>query len=72
MKTLKFKTNIKCEGCVAKVTPILNEKVGEDNWEVNIQTLEKTLTVVSDDADENTVISAVKEAGFNAERIEAS
>jgi hypothetical protein len=26
MKTLKFKTNINCGGCLAKVTPFLNEE----------------------------------------------
>lgn len=69
MKTLKFKTNIKCAGCLAKVSPNLNETAGEDNWEVDIQTPEKILTVASDDMDEDTIVSAVKEAGFNAERI---
>jgi copper chaperone CopZ len=69
MKTLKFKTNIKCAGCLAKVTPNLNETAGEDNWEVDIKTPEKILTVASDGVDENTIVSAVKEAGFNAERI---
>lgn len=69
MKTLKFKTNIKCAGCLAKVSPNLNKTAGEDNWEVDIQTPEKILTVASDDMDEDTIVSAVKEAGFNAERI---
>lgn len=69
MKTLKFKTNIKCAGCLARVSPSLNEVAGEDNWEVDIQTPEKILTVATDDVDENTLIAAVIEAGFNAERI---
>jgi hypothetical protein len=30
MDTTKFKTNIKCSGCVEKVTPFLNESLGED------------------------------------------
>ena len=69
MKTLKFKTNIKCDGCLAKVTPKLNDTAGEDNWEVDIKTPEKILTVASDNVDEKTIISALKVAGFNAERI---
>jgi copper chaperone len=67
MNALKFKTNIKCSGCVAKVTPVLNEVLGEDNWEVDIENPEKTLTVTADDVTEKEVIEAVKEAGFNAE-----
>ncbi len=69
METLKFKTNIKCDGCISKVTPKLNETAGEDNWEVDIKTPEKILTVASENMDESTIVSAVKEAGFTAERI---
>ncbi len=69
MKTLKFKTNIKCAGCLAKVSPILNETAGEDNWEVDINTPEKILTVVADDVDESSIIFAVNEAGFVAESV---
>lgn len=69
MKTLKFKTNIKCAGCLARVSPNLNELAGEDNWEVDIKTPEKTLTVISDEVDEASVIFAVNEAGFTADSI---
>jgi len=69
MKTLKFKTNIKCAGCLARVSPNLNETVGEDNWEVDINSLEKILTVVADDVGESSVIFAVNEAGFTADSI---
>lgn len=69
MKTLKFKTNIKCAGCLAKVSPNLNETAGEDNWEVDIHTPEKILTVVSDGVDERSIIFAINEAGFTADSI---
>lgn len=69
MKTLKSKTNIKCAGCLARVSPSLNETAGEDNWEVDTKTPEKILTVVSDELDESSIIFAINEAGFNAERI---
>ena len=39
MNTLQFKTNIKCTGCISKVTPILNKKLGEGQWEVDLMTL---------------------------------
>ncbi|SHF85746.1 heavy-metal-associated domain-containing protein [Pedobacter caeni] len=69
MKTLKFKTNIKCAGCLARVSPNLNEIAGEDNWEVDINTPEKTLTVISDEVDERSIIFAINEAGFTADSI---
>ena len=68
METLKFKTNIKCSGCIETVTPALNKTVGKDNWEVDLQDPDKTLTVVSD-ASENEVVAALKEAGYQAEKI---
>ncbi len=69
MKTLKFKTNIKCDGCLAKVTQSLNQAAGQDNWEVDIQVPEKILTIAGDDIDENAIVSAVNGAGYTAERI---
>ena len=55
--------------CLAKVTPTLNETAGEDNWQVDVKTPEKILTVASDDMDEKTIVSVLKVAGFDAERI---
>ena len=70
METLKFKTTIKCAGCLAKVTPALNETVGEDNWEVNIQTPDKVLTIASDEeVNEEGVVKAVGKLGYKAERL---
>lgn len=68
MNTLQFKTNIKCTGCISKATPILNEKLGEGKWEVDLMTLKKTLTVTSD-LNEKEVIAIVNESGFTAEPI---
>ena len=68
MNTLKFKTNIKCSGCISKVTPALNDKVGEGNWEVDIMTLKKTLTIKApDNITQDDVIKTVRTAGFEAE-----
>ncbi len=64
MKTQKFKTNIKCSGCEAKVTPYLNETVGSGNWAVNTQVPEKVLTVESDHDVAAEVIAALREAGY--------
>jgi copper chaperone CopZ len=70
MNTLQFKTNIKCSGCIAKTTPFLNEAVGENNWEVNVQDPNKILTIAPDaKADERRVMAAIEKAGYTAERI---
>ncbi len=68
MEKLQFKTNIKCEGCVAKVTPFLNEEKSISQWKVDTATAEKLLTVEGNELDEESVVETVKKAGFNIER----
>ena len=65
MKTLKFKTNINCGGCIAKVTPNLDKTVGKGNWHVDTANAEKILTVETNTLSETDVENAVKDAGFN-------
>ena len=68
METRKFKTNIKCSGCVATVTPYLNEAAGEANWSVDITDPSKILSVNSDES-ESKIMSAVQKAGFKIEKV---
>lgn len=72
MKKIQFKTNIKCSGCVAKVTPELNKSAGEHNWHVDIDNPDKVLTVSGQGADETAIKAAVANAGYKAEKIELS
>jgi copper chaperone len=69
MKTLKFKSNIKCMGCLSKVTPTLNETDGVEKWDVDIYTPEKTLTVETENLTAEDIQKAVEKAGFKAEPI---
>lgn len=59
----KLKTNIKCMGCVAKVTPFLNENKEIQSWEVDIQNPDKILTVKGNISKED-IINVVQKAGF--------
>jgi copper chaperone CopZ len=68
METIKFKTNIKCSGCIATVTPHLNEAIGEGKWEVDLNTPGKILTIASK-TDAIKVKEALEKAGYNAEKI---
>lgn len=71
METLKFKTNINCGGCIAKVTPALNQAVGEGNWQVNTDIPEKTLTINTQTPAE-LIMEKVSAAGFKIEEIAGS
>lgn len=69
MKTLQFKTTIKCAGCLEKVTPFLNEKLTPEEWKVDIFNPSKILTVNSDKMTAEEVEEKVKQAGFQIEKI---
>jgi copper chaperone len=63
-KTLKFKTNINCGGCLAKVTPFLNQADGICHWSVDTVNKDKVLSVHSEGITEEEVINKVQQAGF--------
>lgn len=69
MKTIEVKTNIMCGSCIAKVTPSLNETVGEANWKVDTLNPKKILTVTTENLNEEEVIKAVEKAGYKAEKL---
>ena len=70
METIKFKTTIKCSSCVATVTPGLNEAVGANNWQVDLQSPDRVLTVNTNDTNkEKEVIKKLQDAGYKAEKI---
>lgn len=64
----KFKTNIKCDACVAKVTPYLNESAGNGNWQVNLADPQKTLTIEGEVSSEK-IQEALQQAGYKAEQV---
>jgi copper chaperone len=69
METISFKTNMKCSGCIDKVTPVLNELAGKDQWKVDLQNPSKTLTVTGASIQEKSIQTAVEKAGFILEKI---
>lgn len=69
MKTLEFKTNINCGGCVAKVTPVLNKTEGIAEWNVDTANKSKVLTVTTDSLSAQEVIATVEKAGFKAQEL---
>ncbi|WP_348677013.1 heavy-metal-associated domain-containing protein [Flavobacterium coralii] len=66
-KEFLFKTNINCGGCVAKVTPFLDDAEGVCHWEVDTQNKDKVLTVKSEGISQEQVMQTVQRAGFKIE-----
>lgn len=68
METLKFKTTLKCNGCVNTVKPFLEEANNISSWSVDLESPDRVLTVESEgNADE--VVELLKEAGYKAEEV---
>ena len=69
MKTIEVKTNIMCGSCIAKVTPLLNETFGENNWNVDTKNPTKILTVSTENSNVSDIIKVVEKAGYKAEEL---
>lgn len=58
-----------CGSCIANVTPVLNEVIGENKWKVDTANPKKVLTVTTENLSESEVIKAVEKAGYKAEKL---
>ena len=67
METLKFKTNVNCGGCIATVTPHLNQVKGIAKWNVDTANPLKILTVEATDLNPEVIIEVLKVAGYKAD-----
>ncbi len=48
MTTHRFKTNLRCQGCVQSIAPILAEEPGIRSWHADVSGPDKVLTVETD------------------------
>lgn len=66
METQKFKTNLKCSGCVAAVKENLDTLKSVKDWNVDLVSADKILTVEGNPS-ENEIAEAFSKAGYVAE-----
>jgi copper chaperone len=65
---VKFKTNIKCVGCIQTVTPFLEKVEGLEQWEVDLTSPDRVLTIEVDTPEvSDAVQDAIQKAGYKAE-----
>jgi len=64
METLQFKTNIKCGACVEKAGKALNEASEIKEWDVDIKSNDKILTVKGDNISPEIVQKTLDKAGY--------
>jgi copper chaperone CopZ len=65
-QSLRFRTNIQCSSCVAKITPVLDTLPGVMHWRVDLTSAEKWL-IVGGQVSADAIISACAAAGFAAQ-----
>jgi copper chaperone len=70
MKTLRFKTTIKCNGCLVSVRPQLNAIKGVEGWDVDLNSPDSVLSVDCEDDLTDLIISAVERAGHKLSKID--
>lgn len=70
MNTYRFKTNLKCSGCVKVVSPLLDSILEIENWEINLESDNKTLEVESKSDVSDLVIETIKKAGYQISRLD--
>lgn len=62
-----FRTNIMCNGCIAKITPVLDGAQGIKSWSVHLDNPDRVLSVWPDTITEEELLSLVRDAGFTIE-----
>jgi copper chaperone len=65
----QFKTNIQCSGCVEAISTYLSTNNAISNWEVDVKSPEKVLTVETDHLTGEMIREIVKRAGYKAENL---
>jgi len=70
MEQIKLKTSLKCNGCLATVSPALNQMEGLVNWSVDTEHPDRILTAEVSGISAEEVIAVIRRAGFSAEKAE--
>jgi len=69
MEILRFKTSLKCVGCVNSITPGLESLNTIEKWSVDLESPDKVLEVVATEDITDAVIESVKKAGYVISRL---
>mgnify|MGYP001419363377 CR=1 FL=1 len=64
MEILRFKTSLKCGGCVQAITPGLESIIQIGKWTVDLENPDKVLEIEASEDISDQVIDSVKKAGY--------
>ncbi len=65
MQTRTFKTNLRCNGCVETLRPILNADPAIAKWDADVNSPDKLLRVTGDSATREHMEAKLSEAGYH-------
>ncbi|MEI6750213.1 MAG: heavy-metal-associated domain-containing protein [Bacteroidales bacterium] len=69
METLRFKTNLKCSGCISAIKPSLENIAGIGDWKVDLSSPERILEIDSPADKAEEILEAVKKAGYEINQL---
>ncbi len=69
METLRFKTSLKCGGCVKAITPGLESLNKIEKWSVDLESTDKVLQVEAAGDITDEIMESVKKAGYLISRL---
>ena len=73
MQTLRFKTDLKCAGCMYAIKPYMDALEGIESWDVDLESKDKIVEVVTKTASKEEIKKAIEdaisEAGYSAELV---
>lgn len=69
MPQFKFKTSIKCGGCISTVTPFIQQIEGVKSWEVDLISPDRILSVELENNETGPLELAIRQAGYSIEKL---
>jgi copper chaperone CopZ len=65
METRRYRTDLRCQGCLASLAEVLNSAPGVTQWTADVDTPEKPLTITGERVDATTVSTLLGKAGYH-------
>jgi copper chaperone len=69
MEILRFKTSLKCGGCVKAITPGLESLSQIEKWSVDLENPDKVLEIEASEDISDQVLDSVKKAGYEISQL---
>ena len=69
METLRFKTNLKCSGCIAAISHGLDKIEGIGEWKVDLSSPDRILEINTPAEKEGDILETIRKAGSEISRL---